>query len=395
MSAPLRVCCASARSAAGRRLGRASCARGRPATGCSHRAERRGRLPALFARGRGPRAADARPARRRPRAARSRPRSCFGERRGRAGQRAGRRVGRVRRRARPSRARRAAPPGRDPALRVTHVALPVLARAAADAAYDRSAPPAATSPAASWRRGCSALGERWHEAPGPLALVGCGPQEPHTLGAIAFALALHARGWRITYLGADTPVASFLAAGEALRPRLVAVAFTLPWALAAAGGAGPARAHALALGPAVTEEAAPRGRARRRRATQRGVRRRRRRGCRVDLPCRQALAAVEALPCRRRGRRRPWLESDRAAAGAPRRAPGPCPGGGRAGRAGRPDRSPGRAAPSPRARPRPPGRVPRRDGRPPGHAPGSRSSAPSQDAVMFPAWWVRVRRSAG
>ena len=59
-----------------------------------------------------------------------------------------------------------------------------------------------------------ALGERWHQGPGPLALVGCGPGEHHTLGPLTFALALHRRGWRIAWLGADTPVEGFAAAAR-------------------------------------------------------------------------------------------------------------------------------------------------------------------------------------
>jgi DNA-binding transcriptional MerR regulator len=74
-----------------------------------------------------------------------------------------------------------------------------------------------------------ALGERWHEAPGPLALVGCGPGEQHTLGSIAFALALHGRGWRIAYLGADAPLVAYEAAARSLRPELVAICFTTSW----------------------------------------------------------------------------------------------------------------------------------------------------------------------
>jgi MerR family transcriptional regulator, light-induced transcriptional regulator len=72
-----------------------------------------------------------------------------------------------------------------------------------------------------------ALGAGWHQNAGPLALVGCGPGEHHTLGALTFALALHVRGWRIAYLGADTPVDGFLSATRALGPALVTIAFTM------------------------------------------------------------------------------------------------------------------------------------------------------------------------
>jgi DNA-binding transcriptional MerR regulator len=72
-----------------------------------------------------------------------------------------------------------------------------------------------------------ALGERWHEGPGPVALVGCRPGDRHTLGAIAFALVLHQRGWRIAYLGGDAPVEAYAAAARALKPQRVVIGCTL------------------------------------------------------------------------------------------------------------------------------------------------------------------------
>ena len=72
-----------------------------------------------------------------------------------------------------------------------------------------------------------AMGGRWHDAPGPVALVGCGPGDRHTLGAIAFAIALHRRGWRIAYLGADAPVGVYAATARALSPRRVVIGCTL------------------------------------------------------------------------------------------------------------------------------------------------------------------------
>jgi DNA-binding transcriptional MerR regulator len=44
------------------------------------------------------------------------------------------------------------------------------------------------------------------DAGGPLALLACPPGEHHTLGLIGFGIALRNRGWRIAYLGADTPI---------------------------------------------------------------------------------------------------------------------------------------------------------------------------------------------
>jgi DNA-binding transcriptional MerR regulator len=59
-----------------------------------------------------------------------------------------------------------------------------------------------------------ALARGWGRGLGPRALLACPPGEQHDLGLIAFGLALRARGWRIVYFGADTPLESV---GEAAR----------------------------------------------------------------------------------------------------------------------------------------------------------------------------------
>jgi MerR family transcriptional regulator, light-induced transcriptional regulator len=46
----------------------------------------------------------------------------------------------------------------------------------------------------------------WGVGIGPTAVLACLPGERHDLGLIAFGLALRARGWRIVYLGPDTPI---------------------------------------------------------------------------------------------------------------------------------------------------------------------------------------------
>jgi MerR family transcriptional regulator, light-induced transcriptional regulator len=53
-----------------------------------------------------------------------------------------------------------------------------------------------------------ALARGWDQGIGPRAVLACPPGELHELGLIAFGLSLRARGWRITYLGADTPLQS-------------------------------------------------------------------------------------------------------------------------------------------------------------------------------------------
>jgi DNA-binding transcriptional MerR regulator len=65
------------------------------------------------------------------------------------------------------------------------------------------------------------LARGWGHGVGPLALLACLPDERHELGLVAFGLALRARGWRIAYLGADTPLADVENAAASLAPRLV------------------------------------------------------------------------------------------------------------------------------------------------------------------------------
>jgi len=60
------------------------------------------------------------------------------------------------------------------------------------------------------------LARGWAEAPGRRALLACPPGELHDLPFISFGLALAARGWSITYLGPDTPIATI---EETLRDR--------------------------------------------------------------------------------------------------------------------------------------------------------------------------------
>jgi MerR family transcriptional regulator, light-induced transcriptional regulator len=53
-----------------------------------------------------------------------------------------------------------------------------------------------------------ALARGWDQGVGPRAVLACPPGELHEIGLICFGLSLRERGWRITYLGADTPVQS-------------------------------------------------------------------------------------------------------------------------------------------------------------------------------------------
>ena len=70
------------------------------------------------------------------------------------------------------------------------------------------------------------LARGWGGGSGPRALLACPGGELHDLALIAFGLALRSRGWRITYLGQDTPLDAVGEHGEALQPKCVVLAFT-------------------------------------------------------------------------------------------------------------------------------------------------------------------------
>lgn len=105
------------------------------------------------------------------------------------------------------------------------------------------------------------LARSWDEPAARRALLACPSGEQHTLGLLCFGVALRARGWRVTFLGADTPLATLRGAAEHLEPELVVVSSVRPEPLrdaatdleriaehtpVAAGGAGAARARLTA-----------------------------------------------------------------------------------------------------------------------------------------------------
>jgi len=65
------------------------------------------------------------------------------------------------------------------------------------------------------------LARGWGVGIGPAAVLACLPGERHDLGLITFGLALRARGWRIVYLGPDTPIETVEEVSRDLRPSLV------------------------------------------------------------------------------------------------------------------------------------------------------------------------------
>ena len=73
----------------------------------------------------------------------------------------------------------------------------------------------------------TALARGWDRGAGPRALLACAEGERHDLPLVGFGLALRGHGWRISYLGADTPAASIVEAARELSPDAVVVSGTV------------------------------------------------------------------------------------------------------------------------------------------------------------------------
>lgn len=73
-----------------------------------------------------------------------------------------------------------------------------------------------------------ALGRGWGRGAGPRALLACPPGEQHDLGLVVFGLALHERGWRVTFLGADTPIETLRDTAQRVSPQLIVLATLVP-----------------------------------------------------------------------------------------------------------------------------------------------------------------------
>ena len=101
------------------------------------------------------------------------------------------------------------------------------------------------------------LARGWGGGHGPQALLACPPGELHDMALMAFGIVLNRHGWRIGYLGTNTPVGELERAADASRPELVVLAATLPETLEPLRPelAGLARRAPLALaGPGTTPQ---------------------------------------------------------------------------------------------------------------------------------------------
>jgi MerR family transcriptional regulator, light-induced transcriptional regulator len=96
------------------------------------------------------------------------------------------------------------------------------------------------------------LARGWGQGHGPAAVLACLPGEQHDLGLLAFGITLQRRGWRIIYLGPDTPIATIHHAIGSIAPDLVVLNGTVPEPFGAHAGAiaDLARRTTVALGGA-------------------------------------------------------------------------------------------------------------------------------------------------
>jgi methanogenic corrinoid protein MtbC1 len=62
------------------------------------------------------------------------------------------------------------------------------------------------------------LARGWGNGHGPRAILACPPGEQHDIGLMAFGIVLHRNGWRVHYLGADTPIGDLSQAVREVRP---------------------------------------------------------------------------------------------------------------------------------------------------------------------------------
>ena len=74
----------------------------------------------------------------------------------------------------------------------------------------------------------SGLARGWGNGRGPQALLACPPGELHDLALLAFGIVLNRNGWRVGYLGVNTPLPDTIQVASDLGPALVILAATTP-----------------------------------------------------------------------------------------------------------------------------------------------------------------------
>jgi len=83
------------------------------------------------------------------------------------------------------------------------------------------------------RRRLSVQALTWGVGKGPIAVLACPPGELHDIALLGFGLVLGRAGWRVRYLGQDTPLPSLAHAARTVSADLVVLAGTRPTAFLA------------------------------------------------------------------------------------------------------------------------------------------------------------------
>jgi MerR family transcriptional regulator, light-induced transcriptional regulator len=72
------------------------------------------------------------------------------------------------------------------------------------------------------------LARGWGNGHGPSAMLACPPGEQHDIPLLVFGIVLHRSGWRVDYIGADTPIADMVRTAKETHPALAVLAATTP-----------------------------------------------------------------------------------------------------------------------------------------------------------------------
>jgi methanogenic corrinoid protein MtbC1 len=70
----------------------------------------------------------------------------------------------------------------------------------------------------------ASLARGWGTGHGPRAIVACPPGEQHDLPLMIFGIVLHRNGWRVDYLGADTPIEELVTTAHRIHADLIVLA---------------------------------------------------------------------------------------------------------------------------------------------------------------------------
>jgi DNA-binding transcriptional MerR regulator len=82
-----------------------------------------------------------------------------------------------------------------------------------------------------------ALARLWGRGAGPLALLACAPGEQHDISLIIFGLLLRSYGWRVLFLGANTPLWTLEDTAKSTAPDVIVLVTFDPVRLASEGTA--------------------------------------------------------------------------------------------------------------------------------------------------------------